>query len=87
MAINQCGLCDFAQVNNVEHTTVVNSSPKQPAFNRPIYRTTEEILNLLCMEHRFPLDKARKSNSGFYQCEHYLVSYVGRNKWELFERC
>jgi hypothetical protein len=87
MAINQCGLCDFTQANNIEPTTVVNFSLKQPAFKRPIYRTTEEILNLLCMENRSPLDKARKSNSGFYQCGHYLVSYVERNKWELFERC
>jgi hypothetical protein len=51
------------------------------------YRTTDEIIDFLRIENRTPLDIARRSSSGYYRCDQYVVSYVGRNKWELFNRC
>jgi hypothetical protein len=50
------------------------------------YQTTEEVIGLLGIENRAPLDIARKSSSGFYKCDRYVVSYAGRNKWEVFDR-
>jgi hypothetical protein len=50
------------------------------------YRTTDEIIDFLRIENRKPLDIARRSSSGFYKCDQYVVFYAGRNKWEVFDR-
>jgi hypothetical protein len=49
-------------------------------------RTTEEIIDFLGIQNRTPLDMARRSSSGFYKCDQYVVYYAGRNKWEVFDR-
>jgi hypothetical protein len=50
------------------------------------YRTTGEVIDFLEIGNRTPLDIARRSSGGFYRCGRYVVSYIGRNKWEVFDR-
>jgi hypothetical protein len=82
MAIHLYELCDF-DVPGISESRLAT----EPSSKLRTYRTTEEVIDFLGIESRNPLDRARRSNGGFYKCDQYVVSYVGRNKWELFNRC
>jgi hypothetical protein len=81
MATHLCELCDF-DVLSISESLLATEPSSKPLT----YRTTEAVIDFLGLESRNPLDKARRSNSGFYKCDRYVVSYAGRNKWEVFDR-